>query len=73
MKTKFSQTKYSIEIIITAIRIYLSYSVSYPNVEEVLKEQGIIVEYIRIFRWVNKYIQNLLFKFRKYNLKVGEE
>ena len=56
----------------TAIRIYLSYQTSYRDVEEILKEQGIVVDHTTIYRWVIKYVPRLLHKFRKYKLKVGE-
>ena len=56
----------------TAIRPYLSYSTFYRDVEEILKEQGLIVDHTTIYRWVIKYVPKLLYKFRKYKLKVGE-
>jgi transposase-like protein len=56
----------------TAIRIYLSYSTSYRNVEEILNEQGISVDHTTIHRWVIKYIPKLLQKFRQQKLEVGE-
>lgn len=73
MKVKFGQTKYSIETIMTAIRLYLSYSTSYRDVEEILKERGITIDHTTIYRWVIKYVPKLLKKFRKYKLKTGEQ
>ncbi len=74
MRIKFSigQTKYSIEVIMTAIRIYLSYSTSYRNVEEILKEQDVSVDHTPTQRWVIKYISKLLQKFIQHKLEVGE-
>ena len=72
MRIKFGRTKYSIEVIMTAIRIYLSYTTSYRDVEEILKEQGIDVDHTTIYRWVIKYVPLLIKKFRKHKLKVGE-
>ncbi len=72
MKIKFGRTKYSIEVIMTAIRIYLSYTTSYRDVEEILKGEGIDVDHTTIYRWVIKYVPRLIQKFRKHKLRVGE-
>ncbi len=73
MRTKFGRTKFSIEVIMTAIRIYLSCSTSYRNVEEILKEQGVSVDHTTIHRWVIKYIPKLLLKFRQhFDMKLNK-
>lgn len=73
MRIKFGRTKYGIDVIMTAIRIYLSYPNSYRDVEEIMKEQGIDVDHTTIYRWIVKYVPRLLNKFRKYKLNVGEK
>ena len=71
MRINFGQVKFSVETIMTAIRIYLSYGVSYREVEELMLERGIKVDHTTIYRWVIKFTPKLLKKFKKYKLKVG--
>ena len=47
------------------VRWYVAYSLSYRNVEEMLKERGISVDHATINRWVIKYAPQLEKSFRK--------
>ena len=58
-------------IILTAIRWYLRYKLSYRDVEELLGERGVQVDHSTINRWVIKYAPLLLEKARKYKKTVG--
>lgn len=52
-------------IILMAIRWYVAYSLSYRNIEEMLKERGIEVDHATINRWVIEYAPLLEEEFRK--------
>jgi putative transposase len=52
-------------IILTAVRWYVAYALSYRNIEEMMKERGIAVDHATINRWVIKYAPLLEGEFRK--------
>lgn len=52
-------------IILMSVRWYVAYSISYRNIEEMLKERGISVDHATINRWVIKYSPLLEKEFRK--------
>ena len=58
-------------IILTAIRWYLAYSLSYRDVEELLAERGVAVDHSTIARWVMRYSPLLLAAFRRQKRAVG--
>ena len=43
------------EFILTAVRWYVAYPLSYRQVEEMLKERGLEVDHSTIQRWVVEY------------------
>lgn len=60
------------EIILLVVRWYLSYSLSYRDIEEMMLERGINVDHSTINRWVIHYAPLLENEFRKnYKRKVG--
>ncbi|MEO8402776.1 MAG: IS6 family transposase [Gammaproteobacteria bacterium] len=60
------------EIILLVVRWYLSYSLSYRDIEEMMLERGIQVDHSTINRWVIHYSALLENEFRKnYKKKVG--
>ena len=46
---------YEPEIILLNVRWYLKYSLSYRNLEEMMKERGLDVVHTTIMRWVHEY------------------
>ena len=60
----FSGRWYSKEIIMQAMRLYLSYSLSYRDIEETMAEHGADVDHSTIQRWVEKYAKDLEIVFR---------
>ena len=54
----FSGRWYSKEIIMQAMRLYLSYSF-YRDVEEIIAERGANIDHSTIQRWVEKYAKDL--------------
>jgi putative transposase len=60
------------EIILLVVRWYLSYSLSYRDIEEMMLECGIYVDHSTINRWVIHYSSLLENEFRKnHKQKVG--
>ena len=45
--------------ILLTVRWYLRYSLSYPDLEEMMIERGLSVDHSTIFRWVQKYAPEL--------------
>jgi IS6 family transposase len=42
-------------LIILCVRWYLRYSLSYRDLEEMMAERGLSVDYVTIWRWVQRY------------------
>ena len=55
MTIKFTGRHFPSEIILQSIRYYLSYKLSYREIEEILAERGINVDHSTLNRWVTKY------------------
>ena len=47
----FKNRHFSGEVIIGCMRWYLKYPISYRNLEEMMLERGIDVDYTTIYRW----------------------
>jgi putative transposase len=58
-------------IVLQAVYWYLRYSLSYRDIEELMKERGVEVDHARVQRWVVKYIPLLEIEFRKKKKTVG--
>ncbi|RXY41836.1 IS6 family transposase, partial [Klebsiella pneumoniae] len=43
------------DIILRAVRWYCKYSISYRELQEMLAERGVNVDYSTIYRWVQRY------------------
>jgi putative transposase len=52
-------------IILMVVRWYVAYSMSYRDIEEMMKERGVSVDHATINRWVLKYAPLLEDEFRK--------
>ncbi len=50
--TPFKWCHYQAEIIVLCVRWYLRYPLSYRNLEEMMRERGLSVDYSTIYRWV---------------------
>ena len=55
----FKWRHFEAEIILCAVRWYLGYTLSYRDVEELLRERGVWVDHTTIFRWVQRYAPEL--------------
>ncbi len=48
------------EVILVAIRLYLSYNLSYRDLEELLAERGVDVDHTSLYRWVQRFAPKLI-------------
>jgi transposase-like protein len=55
----FKWRHFEAEIILCAVRWYLRYTLSYRDVEELLRERGVVVDHTTVFRWVQRYAPEL--------------
>ena len=68
---KFSGRHFPKDVILTAVRWYLRYNLSYRDVEELIAERGIVVDHSTINRWVVKYAPLLVEPAKNHEPKVG--
>jgi putative transposase len=61
----FKGHRFGKDIILTCIRWYLAYPLSYRNLEEMMAERGLAVDHTNIYRWVQKFTPKLEAAFRK--------
>jgi putative transposase len=59
------------DIILTCVRWYLAYPLSYRQVEELMEERGVSVDHATINRWVLKYSPHLEAAFYRRKRPVG--
>ena len=60
------------DIILQSVRWYLAYSLSYRDLEEIMKERGLDVDHSTINRWVIHYTPQLEKAFHKKKKKPGD-
>jgi IS6 family transposase len=59
MTDLFKWRHYEAEIILTCVRWYLRYALSYRDLAEMMTERGLSVDHSTIFRWVQRYSPEL--------------
>jgi putative transposase len=59
------------DIILTCVRWYLAYPLSYRQLEELMQERGVSVDHATIHRWVLKYTPRLEAAFHRRKRSVG--
>ncbi len=55
----FKWRHFETEIILLCVRWYLRYSLSYRDLEEMMRERGLLVDHSTIYRWVQRYAPEL--------------
>ena len=68
---KFSGRHFSKDVILTTLRRYLRYKLSYRDVEELIGERGLKVDHSTVNRWVIKYAPLLAAAARRHKRAVG--
>jgi putative transposase len=71
MAVSFKGAHFPAEIILTGVRWYVAYPLSYRQVEELLEERGVSVDHATIQRWVVKYSPPLEAAFHRRKCLVG--
>ena len=61
----FSGKHFPKDIILTAVRWYVAYPLSYRHIEELMAERNVKVDHATINRWVVEYSPLLEHEFRK--------
>jgi transposase-like protein len=51
-RSAFAGFRFPPDVIVLAVRWYLRYGLSYPDVEELLVERGVEVDHVTVYRWV---------------------
>jgi transposase, IS6 family len=54
-KSPFKWRHFEPTIILLCVRWYCRYQLSYRDLEEMMRERGLTVDHVTIFRWVQKY------------------
>lgn len=70
---KFGRSKFKAAVILKCIRLYLSYPLSYREVEEIMREDKEEIDHSTINRWVLKFTPKILSRFQKTKLAVGKK
>jgi IS6 family transposase len=63
---EFKWKHYQAEIILWGVRWYLSYPISYRNLQEMMTERGLNISHTTPYRWVQEYAPKLNKKIRPY-------
>jgi putative transposase len=71
MPMSFKGAHFPQEIILTCVRWYVAYPLSYRHVEELMQERGVCVDHATIQRWVVKYSPQLEETFHRCKRPVG--
>ena len=71
MSVEFKGRWFAKEVILQCIRWYLSYGLSYRDLEEMMAERGVVVDHSTIQRWVVRYSPSLEAEFRRGKRAVG--
>ena len=58
-------------IVLQTLFLYLRYSLSYRDIEELLKERGVELDHATVQRWVVKYTPILDMDFQKRKKAIG--
>jgi putative transposase len=59
MMVRFKGAHFVQDIILTCVRWYLAYPLSYRHIEELMQERGVLVDHSTVNRWVLKYSPQL--------------
>ena len=67
----FAGFRFPPEVIMSAVRWYLRFGLSYRDLEELLAERGIEVDHVTLFRWVQRFTPLLIDAARPCRHAVG--
>ncbi len=67
----FTRRHFDQEIIILCVRWYLTYKLSYRDLQEMMAERGILLVHTTIMRWVQRYVPAFEKRWHSYARPVG--
>ena len=67
----FNDAHFEKDIILTCVRWYAAYPLSYRQLEEMMQERGVVVDHATIHRWAIKILPVLAAVFRRRKRPVG--
>ncbi len=67
----FKWRHYAPDIILLCVRWYCRYALSYRDLEEMMRERGLEVDHVTIFRWVQRYAPEINKRIRPYLKMTG--
>lgn len=62
---------YPLEVMLTCVRWYVTYPLSFRHIEEMMQERGVFVDHVTVHRWAIKVLPVLAAVFRKRKRPVG--
>ena len=68
---EFKWRHFQKEIILWGLRWYVAYPISYRQLEEMMRERGVSVDYSTLNRWVIKYAPEVEKEYRRRQRPVG--
>lgn len=71
IRKAFRRLHYPTDVIAQCVRWYLAYALSLRNLEEMMAERGIAVDYSTLLRWVIRLVPLLDKVFRRHKRTVG--
>jgi putative transposase len=63
---------YPLEVMLTCVRWYVAYPLSFRHIEEMMAERGVVIDHATIHRWSLKILPVLAKAFRRRKRFVGE-
>src|SRR5919202_2734720 len=69
-KPSFKWRHFEPSVILLCVRWYCRYQLSYRDVEEMMRERGLSVDHVTVFRWVQRYAPEINKRIRPH-LKVS--
>jgi hypothetical protein len=67
----FAGFRFPPEVISVAVRWYLRYGLPYRDVEEPLAERGITLDYVTVYRWVQRFTPGFIEAARRADMLPG--
>jgi transposase, IS6 family len=71
-RSAFAGFRFPSDVIVLAVRWYLRFGLSYRDVEELLSENGIEVDHVTVYRWVQRFTPLLAEAARPGRHSVGD-
>ena len=69
---EFKWSHFAKELILWGVRWYVAYPISYRQLEEMMRERGVVVDHSTLNRWVIKYAPEVEKQFRRRQRPVGQ-